>query len=217
MPTLELHGFAVSAPSRAVHMALNLLELEYSFINVNILEGATRTPEYLSLNPQHTVPVLVDGDLTITESRAAITYLVSQHKPSQLYPACAKKRSQIDQRLYFNIGTFYKRMGDCIFPVCFGKTNTIEVEKKEALKEALMWFNQMTIGGYVLGNSMTIADVDFLATMSTLEACNFVDLTPYKSAKVWSQNMKNQIPNYAECCGKGAASFGEWFNASYKR
>ena len=89
IPSLELHGFAVSATSRAVHMALNLLELEYSFVNVNILEGATRTPEYLALNPQHTVPVLVDGDLIITESRAAITYLVSQHKPSQLYPACA--------------------------------------------------------------------------------------------------------------------------------
>merc|ERR1719452_139190 len=157
MPTLELHGFSVSAPSRAVHMALDLLDLEYNFINVNILEGESRTPEYLSLNPQHTVPVLVDGNLAITESRAALTYLVSQHKPSQLYPACAKKRSQIDQRLYFNIGTFYKRMGDCVFPVCFGKTNSIDDDKKEALKEALMWFNQMTTGGYVLGNSKNIA------------------------------------------------------------
>merc|ERR1711887_274919 len=150
MPTLELHGFPVSAPSRAVHMALDLLDLEYNFINTNILEGATRTPEFLSLNPQHTVPVLVDGDLSITESRAALSYMVSQHKPSQLYPACAKKRSQIDQRLYFNIGTLYRRMGDCVYPVCFGKKDTVDEEDKASLKEALMWVNQMVVGGYAL-------------------------------------------------------------------
>merc|ERR1719452_185707 len=217
MPTLELHGFSVSAPSRAVHMALDLLDLEYNFINVNILEGESRTPEYLSMNPQHTVPVLTDGNLVITESRAAMTYLVSQHKPGQLYPACAKKRSQIDQRLYFNIGTFYQRMGDCVYPVCFGKTNTITEEKKESLKEALMWANQMTSCGYVLGNSMTIADVDFMATYSTLEACDFINLAPYKNLKVWSERMRQQIPKYGDNCGKGAAAFGAWFNGNYSR
>ena len=146
-----------------------------------------------------------------------MTYLVSQHKPSQLYPACAKKRSQIDQRLYFNIGTFYSRMGDCVYPVCFGKTKTISEEKKDALKEALMWTNQMASCGYVLGNSMTIADVDFMATYSTLEACNFINLAPYKNLKIWADRMKQQIPKYADNCGKGAAAFGEWFNSNYSK
>ena len=119
-----------SPPSRAVHMALDLLGLEYNYVEVAVLDGATKTPEYLSMNPQHTVPVLTDGNLVITESRAAMTYLVSQHKPGQLYPACAKKRSQIDQRLYFNIGTFYKRMGDCVYPVNFGKKSTVDERDK---------------------------------------------------------------------------------------
>merc|ERR1712227_1034878 len=97
--TLELHGLPISPPSRSVHMTLDLLGLEYKFIPVPVLEGGTKTPEFLSLNPQHTIPVLTDGNLVITESRAAMTYLVSQHKPGQLYPACAKKKSQIDQTL----------------------------------------------------------------------------------------------------------------------
>ena len=134
MSVLELHAFPASSPSRAVHMTLDLLGLEYNYIPVNILEGEQKSPEFLSMNPQHTVPVLVDGNLAITESRAAITYLVSQHKPSQLYPACAKKRSQIDQRLYFNIGTFWKRIGDCVFPVCFGLTNTIPEDTRMGKK-----------------------------------------------------------------------------------
>ena len=215
MSVLELHAFPASPPSRAVHMTLDLLGLEYKYVETAVLEGATRTPEYLSMNPQHTVPVLTDGNLVITESRAAMTYLVSQHKPGQLYPACAKKRSQIDQRLYFNIGTFYQRMGDCVYPVCFGKTKTIPQEKIDSLKEALMWANQMAACGYVLGNSMTIADVDFMATYSTLEACNFISLAPYKNLKAWADRMRQQIPKYSENCGDGAAGFGAWFNKNY--
>merc|ERR1712198_599823 len=125
MSALEIYGFAPSPPARAVHMTLDLLGLEYKFHDVNVLEGATKTPDFLALNPQHTVPVLTDGNLVITESRAAMTYLVSQYKPGQLYPACAKKRSQIDQRLYFNIVTLYKRLGDCVYPVCFGQQHDL--------------------------------------------------------------------------------------------
>jgi len=197
-------------------MTLDLLRLDYDYIEVDFLSGEARTPEFLSMNPQHSVPVLSDGNLTITESRAAMAYLVTQHKPSQLYPACPKKRSHIDQRLYFNQGTFYRRLGDCVIPVCLGKTNTIPQEKVTALKEALMWVNQMVIGGYVLGNSMTIADIDFLATYSTLESCDFISLTPYKNLQIWAEKMKREIPNYDENNARGATAFGAWFKGGFK-
>ena len=48
-------------------MALDLLGLEYKYVEVAVMEGAIRTPEYLSMNPQHTVPVLTDGNLVITD------------------------------------------------------------------------------------------------------------------------------------------------------
>merc|ERR1712080_153879 len=188
---LELHAFPASSPSRAVHMTLDLLGLEYTYTTVNILEGEQMVPGFLAMNPQHTVPVLCDGNLTITESRAAMAYLVSQHKPGQLYPACAKKRSQIDQRLHFGIGTFWARIADCVLPVCLGKTSTIPQEKIDALKEALMWANQTV-------------------------SCGYLSLKPYKSLLTWSQTMKQQIPKYSENCGKGAAIFGEWFKGNYR-
>lgn len=219
MSSLELHALPLSPPSRSVHMTLDYLGLEYKYVEIDVLGGGTRIPEFLAINPQHTVPVLVDGNTVITESRAAITYLVAQHKlnneHAELYPTCPRKRSQVDQRLYFNIGTFYQRVGDCVYPVAFGKTSVIEEDKKEALKEALMWVNQMMACGYVLGGSMTIADIDFMATMSTLEACRFMDLSPYKNLIKWTHKMKKLIPKYEENCQKGAEQFGAWFRASY--
>jgi glutathione S-transferase len=63
---LELHALPLSPPSRAVHMALDVLGLDYDYVHVDVLGGGTRTPEFLSMNPQHTVPVLVDGNHVIT-------------------------------------------------------------------------------------------------------------------------------------------------------
>ena len=196
-------------------MTLDLLKLDYKYTEVNVEDGGTCTPDFLSLNPHKSIPVLVDSHLVITESSAAITYLVTQYSPSQLYPVCAKKVSQIDQQLQFNIGRFYNALNECIDPVYMHKTSSIDTEKMETLKEILMWINQMTVGGYVLDTSMTIADIAFLSTMSSLEACNILSLHPYKNICLWLENMRKQVPNYENNCQKGADEFGKRYQERY--
>ena len=72
-------------------------------------------------------------------------------------------------------------------------------------------------GGYAVGNSMTLADVDLLASYASLEACGFVTLEPYKQLKLWSHCMRQQLPKYADSCGKGAVVFGDFFNSNYRK
>ena len=53
---------------RSVVMTLQALGLEdVNKINVNIMEGEQLKDEFLAINPQHCVPTLVDGDLTVWE------------------------------------------------------------------------------------------------------------------------------------------------------
>lgn len=55
------------------------------------------------------MPTLKDGDFVMWESRAIATYLVDAKFPSgnSLYPKNLEKRAIVDQRLYFDAGTFY--------------------------------------------------------------------------------------------------------------
>ena len=67
------------------------------------------------MNPQHTIPTLKDGDFCMNESRAAAAYLATKYgKDDKLYPKGAEERAVVDQRMYFDMGFFYKSFGDCV-------------------------------------------------------------------------------------------------------
>ena len=65
------------------------------------------------MNPQHTIPTMKDGDFCLNESRPIATYLISKYgKDDKLYPKDVTTRAVVDQRLYFDMGVFYKAFGD---------------------------------------------------------------------------------------------------------
>lgn len=89
-------------------MTIRCLELDVEIHTVNMQKGEHQSPEFLKLNPLGKVPVLVDGDFVLNESRAIMTYLVNAKRPGHmLYPEDAKKRALIDSRLYFDAGELF--------------------------------------------------------------------------------------------------------------
>eukprot|EP00268_Persea_americana_P026938 TRINITY_DN2647_c0_g2_i1.p1 TRINITY_DN2647_c0_g2~~TRINITY_DN2647_c0_g2_i1.p1 ORF type:complete len:116 (+),score=21.10 TRINITY_DN2647_c0_g2_i1:57-404(+) len=78
---LQLYSFFRSSCSWRVRIALHLKGLKYEYKAVNLLKGEQFSPEFSKLNPLSYVPVLVDGDIVISDPFAII--LVSQiHNPS---------------------------------------------------------------------------------------------------------------------------------------
>lgn len=101
--SLKFYHAIGSPPSRSTLMLIRKLELNVEVKNVNLAAGEQNSPEFLKLNPLHQVPVLVDGDFVLTESRAIQAYLVNKFSPgSDLYPSDPKARAIVDQRLYYD-------------------------------------------------------------------------------------------------------------------
>lgn len=108
--SLKLYFMSISPPARAVLLAIRNLGLNVEIKNVDLIAQEHLTPEFVKLNPRHQIPVLIDGDFVVTESRAIMTYLANSRKPeSNLYPSDPKKRALVDERLYFDATVVFER------------------------------------------------------------------------------------------------------------
>jgi glutathione S-transferase len=83
---LQLHYYPGNA-SLAPHMLLEELGAPFELRLVDREQDAQHAPEYLALNPNGTIPVLVDGDLVLYETAAICLHLVDTHPHAGLAPA----------------------------------------------------------------------------------------------------------------------------------
>jgi glutathione S-transferase len=83
---LQLHYFPSNA-SMAPHMLLEELGVPFELELVDRTRDAQKSPEYLKLNPNGQIPVLVDGDLVLYEAAAICLHLADTHPHAGLAPA----------------------------------------------------------------------------------------------------------------------------------
>nr|UQQ66573.1 glutathione S-transferase delta 1 [Conogethes punctiferalis] len=214
---LDLYYVPGSPPCRAVLLTARALNLNLNLKLMDLHHGEHMKPEYLKINPQHTVPALVDDGTAIWESRAIITYLANKYgKGKPLYPEDPKARAQIDQLLYFNIGTLYARWSDYFYPQVFGGAPA-DKQKLEKVEEALKLFDSILEGHkFVAGNTFTVADLDYLASVSSFEASD-VNFLKYPNIKRWYETAKSTAPGYEEANGTGLAQFKDLVKSLLKK
>lgn len=83
---LQLHYFPGNA-SMAPHLLLEELGVPYELKLVDRTQQAHKSSEYLKLNPNGLIPVLVDGDSVLYETAAICLHLLDTHPEAALAPA----------------------------------------------------------------------------------------------------------------------------------
>jgi len=94
---MQLYTYFRSSAAYRVRIALNLKGLEYESLPVHLTRGSGehRKSDYLALNPQGLVPLLVDGEARIAQSLAIIEYLEETHPQPPLLPRAAAERARV--------------------------------------------------------------------------------------------------------------------------
>ncbi|XP_061988404.1 glutathione S-transferase 2-like isoform X3 [Rosa rugosa] len=90
---LKLYSCYRSSCSFRVRIALNLKGLKYEYKAVNLLKGEQFSPEFRKLNPIGCVPVLVDGDLAVSDSFAILLYLEEKYPQHPLLPKDLQRKA----------------------------------------------------------------------------------------------------------------------------
>ncbi|KHN95021.1 maleylacetoacetate isomerase [Metarhizium album ARSEF 1941] len=84
MPDYTLYAYYRSSCSARLRIILNLKNISYDQITVNLLKGEQLSPEHKALNPSASVPLLIsnrapDAGFKIGQSVAALEYLEEVH------------------------------------------------------------------------------------------------------------------------------------------
>ena len=83
---IRLHYYPGNA-SLTPHMLLEEIGVPFELLLVDRANAAHKSPDYLKLNPNGLIPVLVDGDLALYETAAICLHLVDTHPQARLAPA----------------------------------------------------------------------------------------------------------------------------------
>ncbi|MBI5258758.1 MAG: glutathione S-transferase family protein [Burkholderiales bacterium] len=83
---IQLHYHPGNA-SMAPHILLHELGLPFELVHVDRANNAHKRPDYLRLNPNGQIPVMVQGDLVLYETAAICLHLVDTHPAAGLAPA----------------------------------------------------------------------------------------------------------------------------------
>ena len=92
---MKLYHYYRSSASYRVRIALNLKGLPYEAVAVDLLKSAQRSAEFLALNPEGLVPVLVEGERALTQSLAIIEYLEETCPQPPLLPRDPPGRARV--------------------------------------------------------------------------------------------------------------------------
>ena len=96
---LKLYSHPLSTYSRRVRIALIEKGIAVEEIDVDMVAGAHRAPEYRKLNPYGRVPTLDDDGFVLYESTAILNYLEATHPKPALVPADPKGRALVDMHV----------------------------------------------------------------------------------------------------------------------
>ena len=207
---MDLYMTPGSAPCRIVLLTGSALGLKFNEKMVNLLNGEHKKPEYKKINPQQTVPTLVDNGFILWESRVIATYLVDKYakneKQQSLYPKCAKQRAAVDRLLQFDLATLYSNLGAFFYPMVWGGVKSPDAEKLEKFKGSVTMLETfLGDNDYLTGDKVTLADLSVIASLSTLEVIDF-DYGPWAKLKAWMDRMR-ALPYYKEANQKGVDMF----------
>lgn len=154
-------------------LALEVKRLAYTSKLMDLAGGATKTPEFLALNPRATLPVLTNGDVVVRESQAIIYYLDRAYPDPPLYGRTAAEAARIMQEVNEQVSYLEVPLRGVIVPLLFGKGPVdkagVAAAAETVKKELPTLEKRLGSQAYMAGEALSAADVHLYPFLPTLE------------------------------------------------
>ncbi|WP_419317740.1 glutathione S-transferase family protein [Caulobacter sp. ErkDOM-E] len=183
--TLRIYGDTKSGNCLKVKWTAERLALPFEWIEVDILQSQSRTPEFLALNPAGQVPaVILDDGRALAQSNAIMLHLA---EGSALIPTDAFERAKMLEWLFWEQYSHEPYVAVARFQVSYLGKPVSELDAKllERGNSALGRLEtQLKQTPYLVGEQLTLADIALVAYTRVAHEGGF-DLSLYPAVQAW--------------------------------
>jgi len=183
---MKLYGFG---PARSIRALWSLKELgaDFEFVPVNLRAGEHQRPDFLALNPAGKIPVLVDGDVVLTESAAIVLYLAEKYRDKGMLPADLKARAQVYRWLMFAVTELEQPLWritkhSFLYPEDKRLPQDIALAREDFAGMASVLDRHMKGRQFIVGDSITAADCVTAYVIDWANEHHLIDSCPHLRA-----------------------------------
>jgi glutathione S-transferase len=193
-----LYSMQRSGNCYKVRLALAQLRLPYRLVEIDILKGESRTPEFLAMNPHGRVPLLeVASGRHLPESNAILWYVGWD---SALVPVDAIERAEALQWMFFEQHSLEPNLGAARFWLTMVKggrdlqRHALEEWMERGYQSLGVMEKHLERHPFFIDGRYSIADIALYAYTHCAHESGF-DLTAFPAVRAWLKRVAAQ-PGY---------------------
>jgi glutathione S-transferase len=182
---MKIYGDTKSGNCLKVKWVCDHLALPYRWIDIDIMQGQSRTPEFLKLNGAGQVPTVVfDDGRALAQSNAIIRYLA---RDSDLIPREAFEAAKMDEWMFWEQYSHEPYIGVCRFQMAYLGKDVSELDPdkiKRGYAALARMEHQLALTRFLAGDTLSLADIALLAYTRVAPEGGF-HLEGYSSLRRW--------------------------------
>ncbi|MGO4712280.1 glutathione S-transferase family protein [Bradyrhizobium sp. 2TAF24] len=191
----KLYTMQRSGNSYKVRLALALLNTPYRAIEIDILKGESRTPDFLAKNPNGQVPLLEVGESRyLAESNAILWYLAIG---TPLAPESRLDRADAMQWMFFEQHALEPNIGAAYFWLSLVKGGrelhaySLEDWMERGYRALQVMEQHLQTRDYFAANQLTVADIALYAYTHVADQCDY-DLSSFPAVRTWLRRIEQE-------------------------
>ncbi len=189
---MKLYNVAYSGNSYKVRLLRAQVGIACDIVEIDILQGESRTPEFLKINPNGRTPVLDDNGFVLAESNAILAYLA---RGTKFLPEARKRWALVFQWMFFEQYSHEPYIATSRF-LLQHKPDTPERAAALAVRRDSGWAALKLMEGHLSKNDFfvgdySIADIALFAYTHVSHEGGF-PLDDFPKIRTWIERVKAQ-------------------------
>jgi glutathione S-transferase len=194
---VEIYGDSISGNCYKLQLACAQLDIDYVWHEVDILAGETRTRDYLAMNPNGKVPLMVlPGGKYLSESNAILSYLADE---SPLAGETRYERANVLRWMFFEQYSHEPYIATSRFIIRYlgrpgSREGDLESRRGGGYLALDVMEQELANNDYIANDKYSIADIALYAYTHIADEGGF-DLIDYPQVNAWLRRVESQ-PGY---------------------